>query len=633
MSKATWSRRGPALVGGWLTVVCLALGTNHLVRAQEMEMAKPGKASAPLSAKERLEELRRAREKQEKADKPAPRATTKTTDGKYPWSTPDDVTYVDSMLEEEWKALGFPVSEPCTDGEFIRRASLDIIGRVPTLEETQEFLRDKSSDKRAQLVDRLLASDEYGKNWAIIWTRRLITDVGNQEEGVREHMAAWLEREFNRNTPWDQMVTEMVAGTGRWDENGAVAFLISNIENGNNTSRATSYMTKLFLGVQTQCTECHNHPWNEWKQEQFHGLRAFFLGTRENRVTKVSPNGRQVTDYIELEETPYQELGEKGTYYAPRNGLEMFVPPTYIDGRDVNALLRGEKARGPVTELVALESISQQVDVRFDDEVKDEQGPVYLRRVLAKAMTAPDNRYFGRAIVNRLWYHYFGHSFIKAVDDFDNGQDEPTMPDLLNRLASDFRANGNDLKRLTRWICTSKGYSLSSRIKPARDGEDTSGFFTHVLVKPMTPEQLYDSVLTVTQMHKTSKTDNTAKERAEFLQQFQRTFGSEEIPTTAPKYEGTISSSLMMMNSPLMQRATSCEPGSFLHALVTDRNVKELDAVQSIYLAALSRLPNSIERQYAGRLFQMARTPQEKQEALQDVLWVVLNSAEFFMNH
>lgn len=580
------------------------------------------------SAKARLKELRKQRARQ--AGRPA--ATDQR--GAYPWSTSEGVDYIDKLLEEEWKALGVSVADECTDGEFLRRASLDIIGRIPTLTETESFLRDKSAGARERLVDRLLASEEHGRHWAGIWTRLMITDGrfdGNNQNVNPAALSAWLEKEFNRNTPWNEIVFELISATGRWDENGAVNFVIAN-KMGRDSVRLTSYVTKLFLCVQTQCTECHDHPWNEWKQEQFHGLDAFFSGTRERRVTKTLPSGLVATDYYVLEEAPLSELRDVGAYFERRNGLTVFVPPKYIDGREVTALVKGEKPRGPATELAAIDVATRAAaEFRLDDESGASGEPVYLRKLLAKAVTAPDNPYFARAIVNRLWHHYHGHGFTKDVDDFDNGQDEPSMPDLLDRLASDFVGHGFDLKRLHRWLATGKAYSLSSK-RRGKDNGDAAAFFVSMPCKPMTPEQLYDSILTLTEYGKTAKTADSSTARRAFLDSFRRTFGDGELQTGLPRYNGTITQALMLMNSPEIATACGCVPGTFLHRLATDPTIPDERKVEALYLAALCRKPTSNESRVIARVFREAGEG-GRAEALEDVLWALVNSAEFLLNH
>lgn len=562
--------------------------------------------SAPRTYRERLERLRQERAK----DKPAA-ARDKTA---TPLATKD---YIDELLAREWQALGLKPSAECSDGEFLRRSSLDIIGRIPTLEETRAFLADKSKDKRARLVERLLASSEYGKNFANLWVRLLVPpDLMGQEANVPA-LHAWLELQFHRNRPWNEIVSDLLTANGRWDENPAVNFLIAN-QDGDNSIRTTSSVTRLFLGVQTQCTECHDHPWNAWKQDQFHGMRAFFLGTKEQRVTR-GAGGRQ-TDFWTLEEKPLSEVRSKGVFFERRNGLSVFAEPTFLDGRGLDALRGATKPSTSDDPLAVLAKNATQ------------QEPLYLRQELAKAITADDNPYFAKAMVNRMWFHFFGHSFTKSVDDFDNGVDEPTNPDLLERLADDFREQGYDLKQLVQWIATSKAYGLSSE-RRGKPHEESIGFFSFQLVRPLTPDQLFDSVMTLTRIDRASTSANASQERAQFLREFVETFGSDEIPTGAPRYDGTITQGLMMMNSPIMHRATSCVPGSFLHAIVSDESLSNRGKVEAIYLAALCRKPTAGETKTIASMLASVKGPEELSWALSDVLWAVVNSAEFALNH
>lgn len=584
----------------------LAIATKSIAMALAMLWCLPTTAdSVPRTYRQRLEELRKERSKSKSelpADKPI------LHEGK---------DYVDELLAREWQSQGLRPSADSTDGEYLRRATLDVVGRIPTIEETRAFLADKSKSKRAELVDRLLASSEYGSNFATVWVRLLVpADLMGQEANVPA-LHAWLEREFNRGRPWNEIVAELLAANGRWDENPAVNFILAN-QDGDNSIRTTSNVTRLFLGVQTQCTECHDHPWNDWKQEQFHGLNAFFLGTEEKRVTR-GAGGRQ-TDFWALEEQPFSKARAKGVFFERRNGLSVFTEPTYLDGRSVEDLIGAPR-----------ETTTEDILAILDKD-KSEEGEIYLRRELARAVTSPDNPYFAKAIVNRLWFHFFGHSFTKSVDDFDNGVDEPTNPELLERLAADFQSSGYDLKQLVRWIATSSAYGLSSQSR-GKPNEEAIGFFATQLVRPLSPEQLYDSVLTLTRIDRTSASANSSEERSQFLREFLETFGSEEIPTGAPRYDGTITQGLMLMNSAVMNRATSCVPGSFLHGLVTDESLTDKARIEAIYLAALSRKPTSGETKLIAPMLASIRTPEDRSWVLSDVLWAALNSAEFALNH
>ncbi|MBY0588886.1 DUF1549 and DUF1553 domain-containing protein [bacterium] len=566
--------------------------------------------SLPISYRDRLEELRKVRHRKNavpptNAADPVPTISAR----------PD---YIDPMLAQSWKEINATVAEPATDGEWLRRSSIDLLGRIPTLAENKEFLSSRSSAKRSQWIDRCLQSPEFGTNLANIWMKLLMPAGVLDQDVDRDGLHAWLEREFNRGRPWNEMVTELLTAEGRSNENPATNFLLATQENGNSI-RTTSMVTKLFLGVQTQCTECHDHPWNAWKQDQFHGMNAFFLGTRERRATKPQGGGL-MTDYWMLEDIPLDQVAMKGVFFERRNGLSVFTEPTYLDGRSVQTLAGIKKNADDVRDYL-----------RPEDSADAPAQGVRLRAELAKAITADSNPYFARAMVNRLWYHFFGHSFTKNVDDFDNGLDEPTMPELLDRLAGDFRTSKYNVKELARRITTTKAYGLSSKRKTKKN-EDSLGFFSYQLVRPLSPEQLYDSLLTLTRLQDTSKESNTGKERQGFIDEMLRSFGTDAIPTAAPTYDGTITQSLMLMNSPLVGRLTSCVPGSFLHEVATDEKMNDKEKVDAIYLSALSRKPTSAESKIIAAMIE--QTPEDKKpEVFVDVLWSVINSAEFLLNH
>lgn len=564
--------------------------------------------SIPTNYKDRLEQLRRIRQRQATHEsQPSSNPQVKTA--------PRQLPYIDDLISQSWKEIKATPSEAASDGEFIRRSALDLLGRIPTLEETKAFLTSRSSTKRQDWIDRCLDSPQFGTNLANVWIKLLMPPDVTMQDANRDSLHAWLEREFNRGKPWDEMVRDLLTAEGRWDENPATNFLLATQDNGSSI-RTTSMVTKIFLGVQTQCTECHDHPWNSWKQDQFHGMNAFFLGTRERRTTRAQ-GGNSVTDYWTLDDVPFEQVAMKGVFFERRNGLSVFTEPTYLDGRDIKRL-------------AGIKTTSDDVRDYLRESTATGNG-IRLRQQLAQAITAHDNPYFARAMVNRLWYHFLGHSFTKNVDDFDNGLDEPTMPDLLDRLADDFKKSGYDVKTLARWITATKAYALSSKRK-AKKAEESLGFFNYQLVRPLTPEQLYDSLLTLTRIEETSKEANASQERRQFIDELLRTFGTDAIPTAAPTYDGTITQSLMLMNSPLVARLTACLPGSYLHSIVMDKKMTDKERIDSLFLSALSRKPTAAESKIIAGMLAMSDEA-KKPEVFADVLWSVINSAEFVLNH
>ncbi len=281
--------------------------------------------------------------------------------------------------------------------------------------------------------------------------------------------------------------------------------------------------------------------------------------------------------------------------YEKRNAMLGIAFPTFLDGT----------------------KISQSTDVN-------------RRAELGRFITEPENLQFARAFVNRMWGHFMGRGFVDPVDDFGD-HNPPSHPELLDRLARDFQANGYDVKDLVRWITTSRPYGLSSVRTKSNAKDDT--LFSHMLLKPMTPEQLFDSLLVATDAHKAGGSADTDRRRDQWLRQFIFTFGNDEA-IESNIFQGTIPQALMMMNGDLIANATSCKPGSFLarvreQALARPRGQAEY-VINALYLSALSRGPSKAELSQASRMLQSSP---DSTGVLEDIFWALLNSNEFVLNH
>ena len=512
------------------------------------------------------------------------------------------VKLIDDSLRQAWKENELAPSPPATDGEWCRRLFLDVVGRIPRVDETVAFLESKSPDKRAKLVDRLLSEeylDEFSRNWTNVWTNLLIGRSGGQDRRSlvdREGMQQYLRESFAANKPYDALVFELISANGcntpgEEGFNGAVNFLLDNLEE--NGVAATAKTARLFLGQQVQCTQCHNHPFNNWKQDQFWGMNAFFRQTRALRTTE----DRDIVS-VRLEDEDF--AGEGGDprdaeiYFERRdNTLKVVARPTFIDG-------------------TTIEPIGYVDDVNRRDE-------------LAKLVrTSPE---LPRAIVNRMWAHFFGYGFTKPVDDM-GPHNPPSHPDLLDSLAREFSSAHFDLKQLVRWIVLSEPYVLSSRQGKQNVADDpTAGNppqFSRFYLRQLRPEELYDSLVTAT---KTAAQDD--KGRDDWLRQFTIALGTDENDETTT-FNGTIPQALMMMNGELIQKATATDGGSFLYELAKG-DQQDTDKIERLYLAALSRTPSREELKLAQQLW-LAKNG-DTAAALEDIWWAILNSNEFILNH
>jgi hypothetical protein len=510
---------------------------------------------------------------------------------KKPTSAIPQVAAIDKGIAEGWAAAGIKPARPATDEEFLRRAYLDLVGRIPTVQEARAFLSMKEHDKRGKLVEYLLNHPDFAKNFATQWSVLLI-GRGNQGRMVdREALNSWLRKQFGSGRPWNETVHELVGATGSNKENGAVNFVLAHLEFG--AVPLTSKTTRLFLGQQIQCTQCHDHPTNDWKQGDFWGINAFFKGVRPEQVTKPNDTGGEVYDHTELRDNPTDAY----VSFDKRNGMVGIAFPRFLDGR----------------------KISQGTDV-------------VRRAELAKLIADPKNEALSRAFVNRMWAHFLGRGFVHPVDDF-GPHNQPSHPEVLDRLAKDFHDSGYDVKQLCRWITATHAYQLSSISNKAKGSEKDDSLFASMPLRPMSPEQLFDSLLTATQAHKAGSVDEGNRRRNAWLRQFIFAFANDEAEEGS-SFQGTIPQALMMMNGELMQEALSGKPGSFLaevceHAGHLGRS-PETYMVDSIYLAALSRHPSAKELNQAREY--LHNFPDSLQ-VLQDLFWALLNSNEFILIH
>ncbi len=518
------------------------------------------------------------------------------------------VSFINKQVEQTWEDFGVTPSPAATDGEWVRRVYLDLLGRVPSLKETRDFLNDRESNKRARLVDRLLYDEDYemefANYWSTIWTNILIGRTGGNDRRRpvnREGLEKYVRDAYLRNTPYDKFAWELVGGRGNNtpgepEFNGAVNFLLDNLQE--EQVPATNKVSQIFLGLGVGCTQCHNHPFNEWKQDQFWSMNAFFKQAKPLRTFE----GRDVVS-ARLEDEDFagedNNPDEAAIFYELRNGLLKVAYPRFVDGTEINPSGYAE-------------------DVRRRAELAD------------LIVASP---YMRQAAVNRMWSHFFGYGFTKPVDDM-GPHNPPSHPELLEFLADEFRQYDFDMRKLMRWIVLSRPYALSSKAVSGNKADDpgagTTPLFSRFYTRQMTAEQLYASLLTVTQVDQTASTlEEQNRIRNQWLQQFTTNFGNDEN-TEATTFNGTIPQALMMMNGDLMQQAISSKPGSLLHQL-SSGGQRPAERINAMFMAALSRAPTNQEVQVANQL--LGARGGDATAALQDVFWAILNSNEFIIVH
>lgn len=523
---------------------------------------------------------------------------------------PPQVENIDKAMESAWSDAKLRPSPMEDELKWCRRVYLDLIGRIPSFDEMAAFAKDKSPDKRLTLVQRLLHDDqyteEYASHWSTIWTNILIGRNGGMEERSlidREGMRKYLRDSFAENKPYNNMVYELVTATGTTKPgtegfNGATNFLAMKV-NEEDGVQATAAVSKVFLGLQVQCTQCHNHPFNQWKQQKFWEFNAFF---RQSRALRRFVKGTNDIDHVELVNQDFAGEGAQPDkaeiYYQLRNGVTKVAYPVFVDGTAISK-------SGYLTQ-------------------------VNRRDELGKLMMESD--FLDKAIVNRMWAHFLGYGFTKPIDDL--GPHSPVSHiELFEGLAKDFRNNSYDLKQLIVWITMSKPYQLSSRIGKENDNDDpTVGElpkFSHFYTRQMSAEQLYSSLAVATQANRKGNLEEQQRRREDWMRQFVVAFGTDEGDETTT-FNGSIPQSLMMFNGDLIREAISLEPGTWLHQLSTNRSSPQ-EKVQYLFIAGLGRKPKNEELSVATQI--LAARKGEVGGMMQDMWWAILNSNEFIFNH
>lgn len=523
---------------------------------------------------------------------------------------PPQIKMINEAIEQGWADYEISPAKDAPDAVWCRRVFLDLIGRIPTLEETQEFLNDRSGDKRAELVDRLLHDDryteEYANHWATVWTNLLIGRGGGMDRRDmtnRDGMMKYLRDSFAQNKPYDRMVYELVTAEGATKPgapgfNGAVNFLVGKV-NEEKAVLAASSVSRIFLGQQVQCTQCHNHPFNDWKQQKFWEFNSFF---RQTRSLRRFVDGTRDISYAELVSEDFageaNDPNDALVFYEMRNGLTRVAYPVFTDGTSI--------------------SRSGYVD------------DVNRRQELGRLMLESES--MDRMAVNRYWSMFLGYGFTKPIDDM-GPHNIPTHPELLGNLAEAFRGSSYNLKHLMTWITLSRPYALSAVLGSNNQIDDPSvgetPKFSRFYLRQMSAEQLYQSLVSASGGNAQGTYEQQEQKRREWLRQFVVTFGTDE-GDEATTFDGSIPQALMLFNGELTKNATSTKPGSFLERL-SQTGKSTQDRLARLYMAGLARRPTKKEVGLAANLYR-ARGGNEL-EMLEDMWWAILNSNEFIMQH
>jgi hypothetical protein len=466
-----------------------------------------------------------------------------------------------------------PPAPQADDAEFFRRLSLDLNGRIPTLAQLADFLDDTRPDKRRLWTDELMDGPDnaplYVRHFTHFWRRQLLAQTAAQGDGVVAPLESWLGKQVKANTPYDRLVRGVLTDAG------AVGFFLANENRPEDLASRTS---RLFLGVKLECAQCHDdRSGGTWKRTQFWEYAAFFAGLGPDQ-------------------------GTSGVVVAPRE-QKAGLPRIRVGGS------------------------ATWVEARFlDGGQPDGRRGVRPRQALAEWIARGDNPWFARAAVNRLWHYFFGLGLIDPVDGLGTQDNPPSHPELLDELVRQFVAHDFDLKYLIRAITGSQTYQRSSRQTHPRQAEPR--LFARAASRALTPEQLYDSLVLATGYRPepvraaASEPVGAESARAVFLAPF-------DDPNSQPvDYQASIQQALMMMNGKFTEEATGPARSATVAAVIGS-NRPLARRIEELYLVTLSRKPRPQETR---RLIEYAAERESKQ-ALRDILWSLLNSTEFVLNH
>jgi hypothetical protein len=520
--------------------------------------------------------------------------------GKPTPNLPAPANFVDRHVFAKLKTLGLPPSEECDDSTFLRRVTLDITGRIPTLDETRTFLTSKDPNKRTAKIDQLLESVGYAQLFANKWAGILRNkSQGGLEQVSRETHGFydWIQASLNANKPFDRFATELVTARGNPATNPAVSWYRAVKD----PKDQMADIAQVFLGVRIQCAQCHHHPYEKWSQDDYYGFEAFFSTIGRKEVRKMPENDVVYHKRI------------LAVAKNPNNNVD--VRPTPLDEAAID--------------------VPPERDPRID---------------LSEWMTAQNNPFFAKVLVNRYWKHFFGRGLIEPEDDL-RVTNPATHPELINALSSSFIESGFDLKQLCRTIAGSRTYQRSS-FPNEYNGDDEQNFARYY-PRRMAAEVMLDAINDVAGaknsfgrqpvgVRAVALPDDSTNTESFFL----RVFGRPQMDT-ACECERTASAdlaqSLHLLNSDAMHGILAAANGRAV-TLSREKDRDDKVRVTDLYQHALSRNPTDNELQVAlahiaRKKMRAATGPasspadQAVKEAYEDIVWVVVNTKEFLFNH
>ncbi len=497
----------------------------------------------------------------------------------YPSIAADN--YIDRFIFDKLRRMNIVASSSATDEHFIRRVYLDVLGTLPTPEETTAFLLSREPHKRARLIDQLLERPERADSWATYFADLFRLGFNESRDKGAKIFYDWIRQSILEDKPYNRTVSELLVSQGNlfYEPTSNFYFVSRKLDPGD----VSTHISQAFLGVRLECARCHNHPWEKWTLDDFYGFAAFFA--------------RLDTKFVNAGSESNVYLKDEGEVIHPKTRRR--VTPKYLDG-----------------------------------PTETERPGEDVRQALARWVTSPKNSFFSRTIANRIWRRYFARGIVEPVDDF-RITNPPSHPELLDALAADFVAHSYSIKHLERVILNSRAYQLSSLPNDSNRHDTTN--YSHYYLRRLSAEELMDAVVQVTGIEErfTGWAPGTRAMQiphgapSYLLTAFGRVADREFAQER--KEDPSISQVLHLMNGGTLNQKVASPDGRLAKWLAAPE-LDDAEITDRVFLTVLARHARPPEK--AAVLERIAAGPGTvRVPVFQDLLWALLNSKEFLYNH
>ncbi len=530
----------------------------------------------------------------------------------FKWTKTPENNFIDQHIFAKLRDMRMNPSDVCSDEIFVRRAHLDLIGKLPTADEARAFVMDRHRNKRVKLIDALLTRPEFADWWALKWSDLLRVEARTLDEKGMLGFHHWIRQSFATNKPMDQFVRELVAARGSTYQNPPANFYRANRDP---VTRAET-AAQVFLGIRLQCAQCHNHPFDRWSQNDYYDWAAAFGRVKYKVLENLR---RDSNDSHEFKGEQIVFIGSRGEVKHPKTG-KAAEPRMLLEERPMEV--------EPATPAVSAEGTEKP-----DASTELDQ--------LARWITSPGNPFFARAQVNRVWFHLMGRGIVDPIDDF-RPTNPASHPELLDKLAEEFVRQNFDLRHLIKRIAGSRAYQLSSEPNPTNAEDEIN--YSHALVRRLTAEQLLDAQAQVVDVPLKLRgfpagtraiqlpgahTERRRGERISNADLFLELFGKPPRLLACEcerSTDTTMGQAFALISGPGLNELLSKPDNRIGKWLAADRANEDL--VDDLYWTSVGRTPGKAERESALKHLQSG---QDKRAALEDIAWSLMNAKEFVL--